>query len=255
MQAQEQTTITKEQNMNTEKPKWMKPAIAVAIVAVIILLGSVISGFINDQEQQSLLFDELDQLNEMSTAEKIDYEAVNEKLGTVVTTGDYVIVEKAMKRYMSDVVAVTKSMEEAMSTPAIVNALSPDNLSAGAPDFTETKASLEAAHKALTEAKAEFQSLMTKERIMSYLEEDVDAKYVALYEELSGGASESEEPSGFNQVIDSIDQMITTIEVEQEALDFLAKNKGRWEIEDGQIFLKTEKLVDEYSAIIAPLFN
>ena len=81
----------------------MKKKILIAIFILILMAIAVIGYFVlNDMIQEAKLKKEIIEINQLSNAENIDMDEINDRLNRTVTTGDYAVVEKAFKNYLSD---------------------------------------------------------------------------------------------------------------------------------------------------------
>ena len=59
-----------------------------------------------------------------------DYEALDKKLSTVITTDDYAKVEKAIKDYTGDFIKYMKQFDTLVSDETLANALNIENIKA-----------------------------------------------------------------------------------------------------------------------------
>ena len=75
-----------------KKKIWITIAVIVAII-----VGIIVYFAITDLNQEEKLRNELTEINELVNEENINMEEVNKRLDTIVTTGDYAVVEKAFK--------------------------------------------------------------------------------------------------------------------------------------------------------------
>ena len=62
-----------------------------------------------------------------------------------------------------------------------------------------------------------------------------------------------ESESSNQTVANSIDDIISIIDISLEALDFLSENRNSWIIKDEQIVFNNQSLTDEYNEIISKL--
>ena len=81
----------------------MKKKILIAILIVIVIAIAVIGYFVlNDMIQEAKLKKEIIEINQLSNAENIDMDEINDRLNRTVTTGDYAIVENSCKSYLRE---------------------------------------------------------------------------------------------------------------------------------------------------------
>ena len=51
----------------------------------------------------------------------------------------------------------------------------------------------------------------------------------------------------------SIDKVISMLQIEEEVLNFLTENKGKWEIEGEQVLFNSNSLVIQYNGFLTKL--
>lgn len=228
----------------------MKKKILITIGVLILLIAILVAIFVvKDLRQEKTLRDEIASIQELAGSEQMD--AVNEKLGHIVTTGDYAKVEKAVKNYMADNFNNAITIAEVLSDEVLTSALTAENYASDGPDFVKTKLLLSDLQKRLTKAKEEQKRLSTNEIVMSYLKDKEDSYYVELYKEIIG-----EEESASEDAIEigqSIDEVLDMVAVEQSVIDFLSENKGQWTVQDGIIAFSDEALNVQYNQLLLEL--
>lgn len=228
----------------------MKKKILITIGVLILLIAILVAIFVvKDLRQEKTLRDEIASIQELAGSEQMD--AVNEKLGHIVTTGDYAKVEKAVKNYMADNFNNAITIAEVLSDEVLTSALTAENYASDGPDFVKTKLLLSDLQKRLTKAKEEQKRLSTNETVMSYLKDKEDSYYVELYKGIIG-----EEESASEDAIEigqSIDEVLDMVAVEQSVIDFLSENKGQWTVQDGIIAFSDEALNVQYNQLLLEL--
>lgn len=228
----------------------MKKKILITIGVLILLIAILVAIFVvKDLRQEKTLRDEIASIQELAGSEQMD--AVNEKLGHIVTTGDYAKVEKAVKNYMADNFNNAITIAEVLSDEVLTSALTAENYASDGPDFVKTKLLLSDLQKRLTKAKEEQKRLSTNETVMSYLKDKEDSYYVELYKEIIG-----EEESASEDAIEigqSIDEVLDMVAVEQSVIDFLSENKRQWTVQDGIIAFSDEALNVQYNQLLLEL--
>lgn len=226
----------------------MKKKIIITIGVVVILIAVVIAIFVvKDFRQEKTLRDEIASIQKLTDPEQMDMDAVNEKLGRTVTTGDYAKVEKAVKNYMADNFNNAITIAEVLNDEVLTNALTAENYASDGPDFVKTKLLLDDLEKRLSSAKEEMNRLSKDETAMSYLKGIEDSYYVDLYKEFIGEETSSEETSDMTQ---SLDEILKVIAAEQAVIDFLSSNKGQWEVQSGSIAFFNDALLEQYNQLL-----
>lgn len=230
----------------------MKKKIFFITIGIILCLifGGIIF-VVRDLRQEKTLRDEIASIQELAGSEQMDIDAVNEKLGHIVTTGDYAKVEKAVKNYMADNFNNAITIAEALNDEVLTNALTAENYMSDGPDFVKTKLLLSDLQKRLTKAKEEQKRLSTNETVMSYLKDKEDSYYVDLYKEIIGEEESASEDA--IEIEQSIDEVLDMVAVEQSVIDFLSENKGQWTVQDGIIAFSDEALNVQYNQLLLEL--
>lgn len=229
----------------------MKKKILIIIVIVaIIILGLITYFVISDLRQEEKLKSELNELSQLSNAENIDMDKVNEKLNTVVTKDDYAIVEKAFKDYLSDSFENSLEIANILNDEKITQSLTPENYKNDGPEFTNTKEYLTQTIEQLEYCKNKYNEFLTDEKAMSYInDKNLDDYYVNLYkDEIVGDLSNTDKT-----VENSINEVISLLKQSENIIDFLIENKNNWDIENDNIVFDDTDLSREYDDLISQL--
>ena len=229
----------------------MKKKILIIIVIVaIIILGLITYFVISDLRQEEKLKSELNELSQLSNAENIDMDKVNEKLNTVVTKDDYAIVEKAFKDYLSDSFENSLEIANILNDEKITQSLTPENYKNDGPEFTNTKEYLTQTIEQLEYCKNKYNEFLTDEKAMSYInDKNLDDYYVNLYkDEIVGDLSNTDKT-----VENSINEVISLLKQSENIIDFLIENKNNWDIENDNIVFDDTDLAREYDDVVSQL--
>lgn len=226
-----------------------KKNVIILISAVFIIITLIAIFVVKDLRQEKTLRDEIASIQELAGSEQMDMDAVYEKLGHIVTTGDYAKVEKAVKNYMADNFNNAITIAEALNDEVLTNALTAENYTSDGPDFVKTKLLLNDLKERLTNAKEEMKRLSEDETVMSYLKDKEDSYYVDLYKEIIG----EEESASEDAIEQSIDEVLDMVAVEQSVIDFLSESKGQWTVQDGIIAFSDEVLNVQYNQLLLEL--
>lgn len=228
-----------------------KKNVIILISAVFIIITLIAIFVVKDLRQEKTLRDEIASIQELAGSEQMDMDAVYEKLGHIVTTGDYAKVEKAVKNYMADNFNNAITIAEALNDEVLTNALTAENYMSDGPDFVKTKLLLNDLKERLTNAKEEMKRLSEDETVMSYLKDKEDSYYVDLYKEIIGEEESASEDA--IEIEQSIDEVLDMVAVEQSVIDFLSENKGQWTVQDGIIAFSDEALNVQYNQLLLEL--
>ena len=232
----------------------MKKAI-IGVVIAIVLVAVVGIGVlvVNDFRQEDILRQEMLEFENLTRAENIDLDQIDQRIRELKTTGDYGVLEKAMKDYLADVVNTSVSIANIINDERIVNALTPENYTEDGPDFVQTKQFLEQAKSDIEQYKTEVLTLLTNEGAMSYIEDkNLDQYYIDLYKEIALSEDTAIEESN-TELENSLDEMMKLLDVETHIINFLSENKDGWEIQGENIIFNNQTLQDQYNEYISQI--
>ena len=232
----------------------MKKAI-IGVVIAIVLVAVVGIGVlvVNDFRQEDVLRQEMLEFENLTRAENIDLDQIDQRIRELKTTGDYGVLEKAMKDYLADVVNTSVSIANIINDERIVNALTPENYTEDGPDFVQTKQFLEQAKSDIEQYKTEVLTLLTNEGAMSYIEDkNLDQYYIDLYKEIALSEDTAIEESN-TELENSLDEMMKLLDVETQIINFLSENKDGWEIQGENIIFNNQTLQDQYNEYISQI--
>ena len=228
-----------------------KKIIIIIAIIVAIFIGIVTYFVINDLNQENKLRDEISYLDELINSENIDIDKIHEVLDRNVTKDDYQKVENAYKLYLSESFNVVLTITNILEDEKLTNILTVSNYEKDGPDFVVSKEYLETTKEVLGDSKTNYYTQLDEEKALSYLDTNqLDSYYIDLYKELLG---DIESESSNQTVANSIDDIISIIDISLEALDFLSENRNSWIIKDEQIVFNNQSLTDEYNEIISKL--
>lgn len=238
---------------NNRRMKKMKKKILI-VLAIIIVIAFVAIGYmvISDWRQEEKLNTELEELSSLTNAEEIDIEQIEERLNRTVTTGDYEVVERAFKQYLSDNFDNMIQIADILNDERMITLLTAENYEKDGPEFTETKKYLTETKQKLEELKNTYVEFYTEEKVMSYInDKGLDEYYVDYYKnEIVGDIASVEE---INIVESSIDEVVAILEKTEEVIDLLIENNGAWQVENGNIVFESDSLSNQYNELIAQL--
>lgn len=233
----------------------MKKKIIVSIVVIILIIIAIIGYVVyQDLKQEELLEQEVISTLELLEQVPFDIDALNKKVSTTVTTGDYHKVEKSVKEYVSDTVNNLDDLYNTLSDENITKILTPENYKEDGPDFVKTTLYISNTKNSLEEGKNKYLENVQEDKIMSYIEDkELDSYYIDLYRNLTIGDGILKTESETKEVENAINENIRILDVENEVIEFLKSNKGNWSIVDNQIAFTTEELGNQYNELLLKL--
>ena len=230
----------------------MKKKVLITVLVIIVILLGVVGYFvISDMIQEDKLKTELQEINDLSNAETIDIDAIDESLDRIVTTGDYAVVEDACKTYLRECFDNILQITDTLNDEQLVNLLSVENYIKDGKDFTKSKEYINGTRTALEICKQKYTEFLTEEKAMSYInDKGLDEYYIDLYkQEFVGDMSEASD----GEVESSIDEIIKILDISEQVLNLLSENQNAWELEGENIVFNSETLSNQYDELINQL--
>ena len=232
----------------------MKKAIIGVIIAIVLVavvgIGVLV---VNDFRQEDILRQEMLEFENLTRAENIDLDQIDQRIRELKTTGDYGVLEKAMKDYLADVVNASVSIANVLNDERIVNALTPENYVEDGPDFVQTKQFLEEAKGKIEQYKEEVLTLLTNEGAMSYIQDkNLDQYYIDLYKEIALSEDTAIEENNA-ELENSLDEAMRILDAETQIINFLSENKDGWEMQGENIVFSSEELQNQYNEYISQI--
>ena len=218
--------------------------ITILIIAVAVIFGHFIK---NDLTMENDLTKEVTEVNLLIENNSKDTN-IDKRLNTINTSGDYMLVEKAAKRYLKDKRKLFTSLYTTLDgTDKIEKVLTIENIKADAKNFTNTMKLLNTIGLELTSLREKYVNLTSEKTILSYLNKNLreDDYYKEYYlDELMQDMSESEEN------LKEIDDILETIIGLKEVFNFLITNQDYWNIENDKVIFNSENLYNAYKELL-----
>ena len=230
----------------------MKKKIIIIVAIIIVAILAIMGYFIfSDLKQEENLKTELSEISDLTNAETIDIDAINERLDRIITTGDYAVVEDAFKTYLRENFDNILKITEILNDERITTLLTVENYKEDGKEFTESKNYIVTTRNELERCKAKYAEFLTEEKAMSYINDNgLDSYYTDLYKQEFVGDIES---SNDGVVESSIDEIIAILNTSEKILNLLSENQNDWEIEGENIVFSNDSLSNEYDELINSL--
>lgn len=229
-----------------------KKTLIIVGVVVALIVGFITYFVITDLNQEEKLKNELNEISNLVNTKDIDMEKVNKRLDTIVTTGEYAIVEKAVKEYLSDSFDNSIEMANLLNDERITKSLTIENYKEDGKDFKNTKVYLKETIIKLENCKNKYYEFLTEEKAMSYIDnENLDSYYIDFYK--NEIMSDIEEVKNDKTIENSINDVISLLQNTEKVIDFLIENKDNWEVNEENIIFNSELLSNKYNELIENL--
>lgn len=233
----------------------MKKKIIIVILVIIAIIAAFIGYMvISDLNQENKFYDEFSEISDLMDFENSIDDAtkkeINSRLDRTVTKGDYAVVEKALKSYLKDFFDNASEMNDTISDDKIITLLTVENYESDGKDFAKSKEYISSTIQKLEKCKENISELLTKEKAMSYIEnENLDSYYVDLYEKEFADEIASQDFS----IDDSIDELIQLLNKSKDILNLLSDNQDSWEIEGENIVFSNDSVANKYNELVDSL--
>ena len=139
--------------------------LGIILVLIIVALAIAVAYTVfQDLRQESKLKTEIEEILDLSNVEEFNEERIREKLNSIVTTGDYAVLEKAYKQYLSDQLDNMIEIASLLNDENITNCLTVENYKTDGPKFEKTKQYISNTIQKLEEAGCEINQLTEENR-------------------------------------------------------------------------------------------
>ena len=226
-----------------------KLILTIGIIAILLVLGIVIFILTEDMRQEAILKVEMSKLSKMDvTKDSVDM--------TIKTKKEYGIVEETAKTYLNTYSNTLKDIQKILNDDKIAEILTSENYKSDGPEFTESKEYITSMRERFNEKMNTLIDMTSKEMMMQAIQDkNLEEKYINLYNELMLGDELTNDLEEAAKSLQESNELINKVlDTQENVINMLSKNKGKWEINDeGQIEFDTKALVDEYNRYLDEL--
>ena len=231
----------------------MKKKILITLLIIIVIALIGVGYFVfTDMQQEEKLKTELTELSELSNAQEINIDEINNRLDRIVTKGDYATVENAFKTYLRENFNNSIQIANILNDEKITTLLTVENYKEDGKDFIKSKDYITTTKTTLEDCKNKYTEFLTEEKAMSYInDKGLDSYYTDLYkEEFVGDMSSASQDT---TVQDSIDEIIKLLNTSEKVLNLLSENQNSWELDVENIVFDNQNLSNQYDELINSL--
>lgn len=219
------------------------------VVAILILVAC--GGYFGYQKyQEYLLSRETDKIGNL--------DILNDKVDTkIYTSGDYAIVEKTMKDYISDYGKVSQQVIALVDDDTLKNLLTVERIEQDGKEFNETLTYLNQKKTDIETVMNQMIAMTSDQEIMNAIKKtNVPVSYQNLYRKMMldsdiAGALKQEQ----NDLIDTREKTIAFIDDYIKIFEFLKANDSSYMVSNGQILFQNESLYQQYQTLVNHLQN
>lgn len=219
------------------------------VVAILILVAC--GGYFGYQKyQEYLLSRETDKIGNL--------DILNDKVDTkIYTSGDYAVVEKTMKDYISDYGKVSQQVIALVDDDTLKNLLTVERIEQDGKEFNETLTYLNQKKTDIETVMNQMIAMTSDQEIMNAIKKtNVPVSYQNLYRKMMldsdiAGALKQEQ----NDLIDTREKTIAFIDDYIKIFEFLKANDSSYMVSNGQILFQNESLYQQYQTLVNNLQN
>ena len=197
-------------------------------------------------------------VRDLNVEEQLETEIINYQLAltsggepneSIVSSGDYEIVEKQLKAYLKEVNGLYNNVNNALNNKQISNNLTISNYLNDGPGFVNTKNYFQEMKDSLDENYENYQSAFTDEKINEYIDnEDVSNYYKNYFKKLIN--NEDLNINMTNEVKTDIDKMKEILNKQEKVIDFLIANSSQWQIVNNTLIFYNSDLESSYNTYV-----
>lgn len=173
----------------------------------------------------------------------------------IKSSGDYAVVEKAMKSYLDDSAVLMQDILGIINDEKLTKILSFDNYSKDGPEFTESLKYLEDTKKSFNNNVEKLFDKLDEDNAKKYINSKIDDPYYRnLYVELMLTEDRKNEFIKNKEILNKTkDKVNNVLDTSTEILNFLKNNKDNWVLEDNEIKFKNRDLYNQYNGYISKI--
>ncbi len=202
-------------------------------------------------------------VRDLNVEDQLETEIINYQLAltsggepneSIVSSGDYEIVEKQLKAYLKEVNGLYNNVNNALNNKQISNNLTISNYLNDGPGFVNTKNYFQEMKDSLDENYENYQSAFTDEKINEYIDnENVSNYYKNYFKKLIN--NEDLNINMTNEVKTDIDKMKEILNKQEEVIDFLIANSSQWQIVNNTLIFYNSELESTYNTYVEEIDN
>ena len=218
-------------------------------VIAAIFFGSVIFYSVN---QELKIENDLSEIDYLVNYDMFD-PRIDDLLNNYVTSGNYLVVEKATKEYLKDILYYARRMDELNDNEEFIMVLSMENFYGDMPEFNDSLRIISDVSLEITDIQDNFVNLLQEDVVLSYLDDNIFSYYKDYYKELIFDADSIEDDA--LTIESNLDFVLSVLDLYEEFYTFLSDNKDDWIVDGEYIYFSNTDLEEEYLDILYRIEN
>ena len=237
-----------EQESTNQKVSKILLTIVLLLLIIVILVGIFFGGKVINKAK-------LD--NEIKEVASKNIESDDFSNIQVASSGEYAIVERAIKEFYRDYANYKKEFVNKLNDEKIKNMLTVENYKTDGPEFRSSLEYIKSAQEEFNKVSDELLQVLTPENIMARIEnKNLSEYYQKLYKNyfFTGDNLVENLQESYQDVEDSKKLMNNVYNNETKILNFLVENKASWEVLNEKLTFDSEELSNEYNTLKSNLY-
>lgn len=218
-------------------------------VIAAIFFGSVIFYSVN---QELKIENDLSEIDYLVNYDMFD-PRIDDLLNNYVTSGNYLVVEKATKEYLKDILYYARRIDELNDNEEFIMVLSMENFYSDMPEFNDSLRIIADVSLEITDIQENFVNLLQEDVVLSYLDDNIFSYYKDYYKELIFDADSIEDDA--LTVESNLDFVLSVLDLYEEFYTFLSDSKDDWIVDGEYIYFSNTDLEEEYLDILYRIEN
>lgn len=183
-------------------------------VIAAIFLGSVIFYSVN---QELKIENNLSEIDYLVNYDMFD-SRIDDLLNNYVSSGNYLVVEKATKEYLKDILYYARRIDELNDNEEFIMVLSMENFYSDMPEFNDSLRIIADVSLEITDIQENFVNLLQEDVVLSYLDDNIFSYYKDYYKELIFDADSIEDDA--LTVESNLDFVLSVLDLYEEFYTF-----------------------------------
>lgn len=218
-------------------------------VIAAIFFGSVIFYSVN---QELKIENDLSEIDYLVNYDMFD-PRIDDLLNNYVSSGNYLVVEKATKEYLKDILYYARRIDELNDNEEFIMVLSMENFYSDMPEFNDSLRIIADVSLEITDIQENFVNLLQEDVVLSYLDDNIFSYYKDYYKELIFDADSIEDDA--LTVESNLDFVLSVLDLYEEFYTFLSDSKDDWIVDGEYIYFSNTDLEEEYLDILYRIEN
>ena len=225
-------------------------SVASVFMITIIFFGGIIFYIVKEELKIENNLSEIDYLVNYD----INDSRIDDLLNNYVSSGDYLVVERACKEYLKDILYYARKIDELNYNEEFIMVLSMENFYSDMPEFNDSLRIIADVSLEITDIQENFVNLLQEDVVLSYInDKNLMSYYKEYFKELIFDADSIEDDA--LTIESNLDFILNVLDLYEEFYTFLSDNKDDWIVDGEYIYFSNTDLEEEYLDILYRIEN